>query len=797
MAHAAVVAMAFLACCSSTARASTASVVTDPDDVVRLWVTSDPNDGANDVAISSTPGGFRFIVGDVAITAGAGCLPVDSARVSCDAAGVRVVQVELGAGDDRLVIGDLVYPAEPSPPGEAPVIGVGDTGRDTLIGGAGRDQLRGGPGDDPLIAGEGGNDELSGSDGADVLDGGPDSETSISGGSGVDTVLGGAGDDRAMTGGAGNDTLDGGDGDDDAEGDAGEDTVNGGPGADRLEIGVGRDSEAADGQDVLDGGPGADVIGAGPTAGSTSGDVRPPQGPDSIRGGDGIDTVDFSRRTAPLTIELDGEANDGEADEHDNVQPDVEGVIGGSNGDTLTGSIAANLLDGRDGEDTIEGRGGDDILQGGGNDPSGDNLNGGPGNDTMSGGPGDDSLAGGDGDDSGSGGGGGDTVEGAGGNDSLTGGVGADMVDGGGGNDSLNGGGVILIGGDGPDEVIGGPGADVLLGGRGNDRLDGGLGPDYISGQTERDTVTYEDRTTKVIVTLDGQNNDGEAGERDNVLPDVEVIVGGIRGDDLSGDADANTVDGGRGEDFIAGNLGPDRLLGGTAPDIIRARDGVADEVACGDSGDLAIADDRDKVIECETVDRPHARGLAVGRYALVRPRGEFRLRLPEGRRFFPLTENLKIPIGSTIDPEAGVVRLATARNRAGDRQIASVSAGRFTVHQRGGRRPVTELRLATRFPNCPGSSSRPGRANLAARPSARRLLVDLDQRKRKRKGRDNYTVRGKYSIGGAAGTAWLTEDRCDGTLTTVISGTVHVRDFRRGKTVTVRPGRSYLAMPS
>jgi hypothetical protein len=39
-----------------------------------------------------------------------------------------------------------------------------------------------------------------------------------------------------------------------------------------------------------------------------------------------------------------------------------------------------------------------------------------------------------------------------------------------------------------------------------------------------------------------------------------------------------------------------------------------------------------------------------------------------------------------------------------------------------------------------------------------------------------------------------MTEDRCDGTLTTVLSGTVRVRDFGRGKTVLVRPGDPYLA---
>jgi hypothetical protein len=43
-------------------------------------------------------------------------------------------------------------------------------------------------------------------------------------------------------------------------------------------------------------------------------------------------------------------------------------------------------------------------------------------------------------------------------------------------------------------------------------------------------------------------------------------------------------------------------------------------------------------------------------------------------------------------------------------------------------------------------------------------------------------------------GTIWTTADRCDGTLTTVRSGRVAVRDLRRKKTVSLRRGKRYLA---
>ena len=46
-------------------------------------------------------------------------------------------------------------------------------------------------------------------------------------------------------------------------------------------------------------------------------------------------------------------------------------------------------------------------------------------------------------------------------------------------------------------------------------------------------------------------------------------------------------------------------------------------------------------------------------------------------------------------------------------------------------------------------------------------------------------------------GTKWTVTDRCDGTLTTVKSGKVEVRDFRLKKTIVVKAGKSYLASAS
>jgi hypothetical protein len=571
----------------------------------------------------------------------------------------------------------------------------------------------------------------------------------------------------------------------------------GGSGDDNLEGGAGNDDlQGGNGDDSLAGRAGND-------------DLQGEGGSDALSGGEGTDTADFGNRTERLTIDLDGDKDDGESDERDNVQPDVERLIGGSNSDTLTGSSAANFLDGGAEEDTIEGRGGDDTLEGG-KDEAGDTLRGENGRDTLRGGQGEDSLTGGEDDDRLTGGGGADDMDGDRGGDKVEGGPGGDALDGGEGDDSLYGGALGgVVGADGDDRLNGGRGADLLFGGRGNDLLDGGTEGDTMSGEAGKDTVTYDDRTNPVRVSLNGIADDGEKGEGDNVADDVEVIDGGERDDTLSGDADRNLLNGGPGDDEIQANDGSDQLTGGKASDLLEARDGNSDVVDCEDDKDLAIADRDDAVRNCETVDRPGARQPIVGRYARVRQEGEYGLRLPQGRRFFSLTQNVKIPMGSTVDPKADDVRLVTARNRKGGRQVASVSAGRFAVRQSGRRPPVTELRLAGKRPSCRGSSTRQGRVSRAARSSARRLRVDVggpasspkvsnragvSRALRRRSRRARVSVRGRYSLGGSVGTKWVTEDRCDGTLTTVISGTVHVQDFGRGRTVTVRPGKPYLA---
>jgi hypothetical protein len=58
------------------------------------------------------------------------------------------------------------------------------------------------------------------------------------------------------------------------------------------------------------------------------------------------------------------------------------------------------------------------------------------------------------------------------------------------------------------------------------------------------------------------------------------------------------------------------------------------------------------------------------------------------------------------------------------------------------------------------------------------------------------FTTKAKYSSATIRGTIWLTQDRCDGSLTTAVDDVVDVVDFVKNSTITLQPGQSYLAQP-
>lgn len=510
-----------------------------------------------------------------------------------------------GGGDDILTERDVDANVLDGGPGDDSInavtepSGLGDTPQpDTFIGGPGTDTvsyaLRTGAdsGTAPItrltITLDGtANDGVPGEN--DNVGGTDNSVEEVVGGTANDTITGNAGD-NVLSGGPGADTLDGSTGADVLNGDGGSDTATY---ASRmtgvtatLNAGTADDGNIDDGpegarDDILTtenlvGGSGADTltgdsaVGGNTLIGNAGDDLLDGlAGPDTLTGSGDVDTVTYANRMAPVTVTIDGFSGDGEAMENDNVSISTENVLGGSAGNTLSGSGGANRLVGGVGVDTISGGSGDDVIDGG---LGTDILSGGANADTLSYAqrvsPVTVTLA--------------DNVanDGEGSeNDSITG---FENVTGGSAGDTLTG-----------DQF-----GNTLDGGAGDDTLNGGLQvvADTLIGGANTDTASYEGRSEDLTLSLDETANDGAATELD-VLTTIESLTGGDGADTISGDAAVNT------------------LLGGDGVDAITSRDSVADTVNCGPGTPDTVTGDLNDTIDvpsCETIDRGPVPALSV-----------------------------------------------------------------------------------------------------------------------------------------------------------------------------------------
>lgn len=126
-------------------------------------------------------------------------------------------------------------------------------------------------------------------------------------------------------------------------------------------------------------------------------------------------------------------------------------------------------------------------------------------------------------------------------------------------NDSLRGNSInnVIWGAGGNDALYGRDGNDTLIGGAGADKLDGGNGTD---------TVSYAEAQAGVTANLTKPSeNKGEA--LGDTYISIENIIGSRFNDILSGNAAANLIVSGEGNDVLAGGAGADRLDGGTGTD--------------------------------------------------------------------------------------------------------------------------------------------------------------------------------------------------------------------------------------
>lgn len=146
---------------------------------------------------------------------------------------------------------------------------------------------------------------------------------------------------------------------------------------------------------------------------------------------------------------------------------------------------------------------------------------------------------------------------------------------------------------------------------------------------------------------------------------------------------------------------------------------------------------------------------------------------------FTPLDVTKGIPNGSEVDVRKGRVTLTSIPKPGAPAETADFYGGMFIVTQKGG---ITDLKLSEPLNGCPKGQ----RASAAAtKKKSRKLWGD---------GKGAFRTSGKYSAATVRGTIWLVQDTCTTTLTRVNQGVVSVRDFVKGKTVTVRKGKPYTA---
>jgi len=146
--------------------------------------------------------------------------------------------------------------------------------------------------------------------------------------------------------GKGDDTISGGDADDVLDGQGGFDYVFGRNGNDLITGGL-------QGDEMI-GGAGDDMFYAGSTGDND----------DTVTGGPGRDTVDYSTRTSGIHVSVEVDPNPLLV--VDSIYPDVEVIIGGQGSDTITNATRFGIeLRGGPGNDTIRGGSGNDTLVGG------------------------------------------------------------------------------------------------------------------------------------------------------------------------------------------------------------------------------------------------------------------------------------------------------------------------------------------------------------------------------------------------------------------------------------------------
>ena len=326
-----------------------------------------------------------------------------------------------------------------------------------------------------------------------------------------------------LSGGAGNDTISGGAGDDTLNGGADDDTVDYSS-APAVVVDLDAGTATGDGNDTL-----SNIENV---TGSAFDDVIVQDNADNtINGGDGEDTVDYSAAGSAVTVDLAAGTGSGDGDD---TLSNIENVTGSPFADTLTGDGGANVLSGAAGNDTIDGGAGDDRIAGGAGD---DAIDGGAGSDTAD----------------------------------YSNAPGSMIID-------------LLF-----DEALGEgldtlPNIENVIGSGFNDTiiLDGA--DNDIDGGGGTDTIWFLNAPAVTVDLAAGT----ASGDGTDTLESIENVIGSAFDDTITGDGGANVLRGEAGNDTLIGGAGDDTLLGGTGDDDMDGGDGT-DVCNGGPGSDTAV----------------------------------------------------------------------------------------------------------------------------------------------------------------------------------------------------------------
>jgi hypothetical protein len=204
------------------------------------------------------------------------------------------------------------------------------------------------------------------------------------------------------------------------------------------------------------------------------------------------------------------------------------------------------------------------------------------------------------------------------------------------------------------------------------------------------------------------------------------------------------------------------------------------------------------QVNKSQTGPAPLPRPIAGRNVNLEPVTGEVLVKVPGSSTFVPLVAPRQVRDGSIIDARKGRVRI-TIDNGLGGLDTADFYGGVFKFTQpkvKKGRRWFANLYLyGSSFKGCPSAPKNPKIATLT-RKRGKKQAQGNSVRHLWGSGEGAFRTVGRFSSATVRGTTWLTDDKCNGTLTKVTAGKVGVRDFVLNRTIVVKRGKTYFAQP-